>query len=225
MSTPSLPAAMSPHDALDAALPRGPGRPPAMRRRWAPVRTLGSRHRERVAAHLLALDDEDRQRRFGHLASDERIRHYAQQIDFERDQVFGVFDRRLRLVAMVHLAFEAAAAAVEDAVEFGISVLPQARGRGLGSLLFEHAATHARNRGRSTMLIHLARDNAAMLAIVRRAGAVLSYDGHEALARLALPADTLGSQIAELLSHQAAEFDYRLKLQVLRLDALRTRPD
>ena len=218
-------ATMSPHDALDAAVPHvmaGPGR---ARPRWAPVRTLGARHRERVLAHLLALDDEDRQRRFGHLASDERIRHYALQIDFERDQVFGVFDRRLRLVAMVHLAYEAAAAVDGGAVEFGISVLPQARGRGLGSLLFEHAATHARNRGRSTMLIHLARDNAAMLAIVRRSGATISFDGHEALARLALPADTLGSQIAELLGHQAAEFDYRIKLQVLRLDALRRRPD
>jgi ribosomal protein S18 acetylase RimI-like enzyme len=208
---------MSPNDTPDAAPPRA-ALPPASRRRWVPIRTLGSHHRARVEAHLLALDDADRQRRFGHLASDERIRHYAQQIDFERDLVFGVFDRRLRLVAMVHLAFDPDG----DAAEFGISVLPRVRGRGIGSQLFEHAVTHARNRGRGTLLIHLARDNAAMLAIVRKAGAALSFDGHEALARLPLPADTLGSQIAELLGHQAAELDYRLKLQVLRLGALRT---
>jgi hypothetical protein len=71
------------------------------------------------------------------------------------------------------------------------------------------------------MHIHLARDNAAMLGIVRRAGASLSFEGPDAVAELPLPADTLGSQIEELLGHQAAEFDYRFKLQVLRLDALR----
>ena len=186
--------------------------------RWVPIRTLGEEHRAQMTAHLLALDNADRIRRFGHLASDERIAHYAQGIDLQRDMVFGVFNRRLRLVAMVHLAFGAADAVPGGGVEFGVSVLARSRGRGLGSQLFEHAVTHARNRGAGTMLIHLARDNAAMLAIVRRAGAALRFDGGDALAELPLPADTLGSQIQELLGHQAAELDYRLKLAVLRLD-------
>jgi GNAT superfamily N-acetyltransferase len=166
---------------------------------------------------MLALDDQDRAWRFGHLASDERIRHYAEQMDFGIDAMFGVFDRRLQLVAMVHLAFQPEGAAAE----FGISVLPQMRGRGVGALLFGHAVTLARNRNINTLIIHLARDNAPMLAIVRRAGAALAFDGSDAIATLPLPADTLGSQIQEMLEHQAAEFDYRLKLQVLRLDALR----
>jgi ribosomal protein S18 acetylase RimI-like enzyme len=187
---------------------------------WAPVRTLGERHRERVAEHLLALNEADRMLRFGHLASDERIHHYAEQLDFERDEVLGVFNRRLKLVAMAHLAFGPA----RDTAEFGVSVNARVRGRGLGAQLFEHAVTHARNRGAHTMLIHLARDNAAMLGIVRRAGAALRFEGTDALAELPLPANTLGSQIQELMGHQAGEFDYRLKLQVLRLDAMRPRP-
>lgn len=186
---------------------------------WAPVRSLGERHRPRVAEHLLTLDDNDRQLRFGHLASDERIRSYAERIDFARDEVFGVFSRRLKLVAMAHLAFDTG----RDSAEFGVSVNAKARGRGLGSQLFDHAVTHARNRGANTMVIHLARDNAAMLSIVRSAGAALRFEGTDALAELPLPADTLGSQIQELLGHQAGEFDYRVKLQVLRLDALRPR--
>ena len=186
---------------------------------WAPVRTLSEQHRAQVAEHLLALDDADRILRFGHLASDDRIRHYAEQLDFERDEVFGIFNRRLKLAAMAHLAFGPAG----DSAEFGVSVNARARGRGLGSQLFDHAVVHARNRGAHTMLIHLARDNAAMLGIVRRAGAALRFEGTDALAELPLPADTLGSQIQELLGHQAGEFDYRLKLQVLRLDAMRPR--
>jgi GNAT superfamily N-acetyltransferase len=186
-------------------------------RNWVPIRALGARHRQRVAQHLLALNDEDRAWRFGHLASDERIQHYVEQMDFHADAMFGVFDRRLTLVAMVHLAFQPQC----EAAEFGISVLPQMRGRGVGALLFEHAVTLARNRNVHTLIIHLARVNAPMLAIVRRAGAALAFDGSDAIATLPLAADTLGSQIQEMLGHQAAEFDYRLKLQALRLDALR----
>ena len=142
-------------------------------------------------------------------------------MDFDADEIFGVFDRRLNLVALVHLAFGAAGELADGTAEFGISVLPRMRGKGAGSLLFEHAVTLARNRGVHTMLIHLARDNGAMLAIVRNAGASLSFEGTDALATMPLPANTLGSQIQELLSHQTAELDYRLKMQVLRLDALR----
>jgi ribosomal protein S18 acetylase RimI-like enzyme len=186
-----------------------------------PIRNLGARHRPRIVEHLLGLDAQDRLLRFGHVASDDRIRSYAAQLDFERDEVFGVFDRRLQLVAMAHLAFDPATSQAGDSAEFGVSVVPRLRGRGLGAHLFDHAVTHARNRGIRTMHIHLARDNAAMLGIVRRAGASLSFEGPDAVAELPLPADTLGSQIEELLGHQAAEFDYRFKLQVLRLDALR----
>ena len=208
-------------EAIDAALPLGAALSPGAPHRWVPIRTLGSRHRTRVRDHLLALNEDDRLRRFGHIASDDRIRHYAEQMDFDADEIFGIFDRRLQLVAMVHLAFGAPGELPAATAEFGISVLPRARQRGMGALLFEHAVTLARNRGVQTMIIHMARDNNAMLAIVRRAGAGLSFDGADAVATLPLAADTLGSQIQEMLDHQSAEFDYGLKLQLLRLDALR----
>ena len=184
--------------------------------RWVPIRALGTTHRRRALEHLLALAPEDRSRRFGHLASDERIEQYVQAMDFNADAIFGVFDRSLRLGALVHLAFGAPGVLPAGTAEFGISVLPRMRGRGVGALLFEHAVTIARNRGIRTLLINLARDNAPMLSIVRRAGASVTFDGSDAQATLALPADTLGSQIHELLDHQAAEFDYRIKRQGLR---------
>jgi ribosomal protein S18 acetylase RimI-like enzyme len=118
---------------------------------------------------------------------------------------------------MVHLAFQAQGCAAE----FGISVLPAVRGRGIGALLFEHAVTLARNRRVHQLLIHLARDNAPMLAIVRRAGAELAFDGSDAIATLPLASDTLGTQIQEMLGHHAAEIDYRLKWQALRLERVR----
>ena len=209
------PSLNSQTDHLETALPTGP--PPAGKPwHWLPVRTLAEHHRGRVLDHLLTLGDQDRHLRFGHVASDEQIGRYVTQLDFGRDEIFGVFDDRLTLVAMAHLAFDG------DGwlAEFGVSVFPHLRGRGIGARLFSHAVTHARNRGAHSMAIHIARENTAMLSIVRRAGAQISFDGPDAVAQLGLPADTLGSQLEAIVERHAADFDYRIKLQVLRLDKL-----
>lgn len=182
--------------------------------RWVPIRTLHARHRAQVRAHLLALDGADRTRRFGHLASDERIKTYVDQMDFDRDEIFGTFDRRLCLLTLGHLAMDKAA----GSAEFALSVLARARGRGLGSQLFHHAITHARNRGVHTLVLNVAYDNAPMMAIIRRAGAAIDRGGPDVAASLALPADSLGSKLEELLDHQAAEIDFRVKRLSLRLD-------
>ena len=205
-------------DLLEAALPKGTGARAS--RTWVAIRNLGPQHRGRILTHLLALNEKDRLLRFGQVATDEQIRTYAEHLDFERDLVFGVFSRRLQLLAMAHLAFEPSTDPPAAAVEFGVSVLERARGRGYGAQLFDHAVTHARNRGARDMLIYIARENSAMLAIVRRAGASMRFDGAEVTARLPLPSDTLASQLEELVGHQAAEIDYRMKMHVLRLDRL-----
>ena len=60
-----------------------------------PIRSLGPGHRHRIAAHLLALDAQDRYLRFGYATSDEQIRRYVDHLDFVRDDIFGIFNRRL----------------------------------------------------------------------------------------------------------------------------------
>ena len=201
---------------LEKALPRS-SKPRHHRLwNWLPIRNLAERHRSRVLDHLLLLGEEDRHLRFGHVASDDQIRQYVAHLDFTRDELFGVFDARLRLVAMSHLAF----APDHRSAEFGVSVHSRLRGRGIGGRLFHHAVVHGRNRGARSMAIHLARENAAMLSIVRRSGAVLSFEGADVVAQLPLPAETLASQIGAMVESQAADIDYRIKLQVLRLDRL-----
>jgi GNAT superfamily N-acetyltransferase len=96
-------------------------------------------------------------------------------------------------------------------VEFGVSVLPQARARGLGSRLFEHALIRSRNRHTDTLFIHALSENAAMLKIARRAGATVERDGSDTRAWLKLPPDTLASHVEESLESHAAEADYQFK--------------
>jgi RimJ/RimL family protein N-acetyltransferase len=193
---------------------------------WVPIRSLSARHRPRIASHLLALPEHDRYLRFGFAASDEQIGHYVGRIDFERDEVLGLFNRRLKLLALAHLAFLDAQGGAATRAEFGVSVLPAARGRGYGKRLFDLAALHARNRGVQTLVIHALSENTAMLRIARQAGAEVVRDGSEAQAMLQLPTETLVSHVEQMLESSAAEWDYRFKQQARRvqraIDALAT---
>jgi len=177
-----------------------------------PIRSLGANHRERIAHHLMALDPHDRYLRFGFTANDEQIQRYADSLNFDRDEIFGIYNRRLELLAMAHLAF-AADDKLSACAEFGVSVLKSARGRGYGARLFDRAAMHARNEGVSRMFIHALSENTTMLKIARKAGATVERDGSESQAHLNLLPATLDSRLSELLAEQVAQTDYRIKVQ------------
>lgn len=189
---------------------------------WVPVRKLAARHRPRIVEHLLALREQDRHLRFGYVASDEQIAHYVDHIDFDRDEVFGVFNRRLELVAMAHLAYldPQADGAARTAAEFGVSVSEHLRGRGIGARLFDHATLHARNRGIDTLVIHALSENTPMLRIAHRAGASVVRSGGDADATLRLPPEDMASRLEAMVEDGAGELDYSLKRRVRQIDGL-----
>ena len=173
-----------------------------------------------ILGHLLALGERDRYLRFGYMASDTQIGRYVEQLDFERDEVFGIFNRRLELVAMAHLAYLGPGSDAPNPphAEFGVSVAPAVRGRGYGERLFDHAALHARNRGIDTLMVHALSENTAMLKIVRNAGARIERDGPESQAWVRLAPDSLASHVEALVEDRAADLDYKLKRNAHRAD-------
>jgi len=177
-----------------------------------PIRSLGVGHRTRIAAHLLALNAQDRFLRFGYAAQDHNIQAYVDGLNFERDDIFGIYNRRLELIAVAHLAYTVNPE-FKACAEFGVSVRHKARGRGYGARLFERATMHARNEGVELLFVHALSQNTAMLKIARNAGAVVERDGTESEAFLRLPPATLDSRIAEMVEEQFALTDYRLKIQ------------
>ena len=211
---------MNPNDRSTSPAATSDATPRNDRPTWIPIRSIAPRQRERILTHMLGLDERDRYLRFGYAATDAQIARYVDQIDFDRDEVFGVFDRRLRLIAVAHLAYAPEGSSHRAEAEFGVSVLPHARGRAYGRRLFEHSVLHARNQGVDTLHVHALTENAAMLHIARAAGAVVEREGSESEARLRLPPDTVASQVEQLIGEGAAELDYRIKQQALRLDAL-----
>jgi RimJ/RimL family protein N-acetyltransferase len=177
-----------------------------------PIRSIGPAQVESIQSHLLALDSHDRYLRFGYAANDEQIARYVASLNFQRDELFGIFNRKLELIAMAHLAFSIDPQC-RSCAEFGVSVSRQARGRGYGSRLFERAVMHARNEGVSQLFIHALSENTAMLKIARKAGAVIERDGSESEAHLRLPPADFDSRVTELFNEQVARTNYHLKAQ------------
>jgi len=181
----------------------------------APICALGEEHRPAIESHLLALSDSDRYLRFGYAARDAQIRRYVEGLRFGCDEIFGVFNKHLELIAMTHLAYSLESTHANVA-EFGVSVSAHARGRGYGKQLFDRAVTHARNHGVTMLLIHALSENAAMLSIARKAGARIMRDGSESECHLALPPADFESHVTELLEDRVARTNYRLKAHTHR---------
>jgi RimJ/RimL family protein N-acetyltransferase len=176
------------------------------------IRELSEKDRERLLAHFLELDEDDRLLRFGQVTPDHVIENYVRMLDFSRDTVFGVFDRHLELVGVGHLAYLPAEGDTRTA-EFGVSVSESVRGQGIGTKLFERAAIRSRNTHVTTLYIHCLSRNTTMMHIAKKAGMKIEYAYGEADAYLTLAPADQNSIISEMLQEQAAVFDYVLKRQ------------
>ncbi len=190
---------------------------------WIPIRQLRARHRQQILDHLIQLDDHDRYLRFGFQAPLEQLSRYTASINFKRDEVYGIFNTRLKLMAVAHLAdlgdLQHPAGEAGRAMEFGVSVLPSARGLGLGQRLFDHAIQHARNRHANALVIHALTENRPMLKIAMRAGARLETSGADSEAWLSLPPDSLATHLEGLAQDLGAELVLRIRAQSLRIRA------
>ena len=179
------------------------------------IRSLGVAHRQRIIRHLLALEESDRHLRFGYIANEEQIRKYVEGINFERDDLFGIYNRRLELIAMTHVAYSVDKD-FSSCAEFGVSVLKRYRSRGCGSILFQRAIVHARNEGVQMLFIHALTENKSMIHIARKAGASVENDGSETNAYLLLPDASFQSRLSEMVDEQLGQLNYGLNLQAKR---------
>lgn len=181
-----------------------------------PVRELHAGHREEILQHLLQLNDEDRRLRFGTQTPDGVIVHYVEQLNFNKDNVFGVFDLNLRLIGMAHLAYLPEIKAQARAAEFGVSVLPEGRSQGLGTALLQRSAVHARNTRIESLYVHCLANNKAMMHLAQKAKMRVEYAYGDADAYLKLLPASPASIVEEAANEQWADMDYALKANLRR---------
>ena len=94
-----------------------------------PIVPLSAEHLPSILQHLKDLSEHDRHLRFGYTATDEHINRYVQSLNFERDEIYGIFNTDLEIIAMAHLALIKQDGHASSS-EFGVSESSHARGRG-----------------------------------------------------------------------------------------------
>ncbi len=182
------------------------------------VHQLTAADRPRIVSHFLQLDDDDRRLRFGTVLDDAGIRSYCDKLDFDSGAAFGVYGAALVLDGVAHLALW------QGAAEVGLSVLAGARGAGIGGLLFDRAALHARNLGIAELFMHCLRENEAIRHIARRAGMRIVTEAGEADAYLELPKPTPLTIGQELYEQQCALIDWTLMHQLAQVERAAKKP-
>ena len=80
--------------------------------------------------------------------------------------------------------------------------------------MFERASIHAVNNRIKTIYIHALSENAPMLKIAKKHGAVLHREGSETEAYVKLGRPTIDTHLVELMSEQYAKTNYDIKSQV-----------
>lgn len=185
-------------------------------RQFVRISSLRPDDRAQIAKHLHALPERDRYFRFGFAATDKQIQSYVDGLNFERDHVYGIYNRQADLVAVAHVAqmnelYQAPLSfglGYSDKAEFGVSVLPAYRSKGYGGRLFNRAVIHARNQGVSEFHIQALTENTRMLRIAIKQGATLVNHGSETEAHLLLPEADLDSRMSELVAEHFGNVDY-----------------
>jgi RimJ/RimL family protein N-acetyltransferase len=176
------------------------------------IKQLSVISREALRRHFLALPSEDVRLRFGSGMSAEGINAYVDKVDFDRDAVLGVFDENLQLTGVAHLALDPE----HDAAELGVSVLPEHRGQGIGTALFERAEAHARNHYIKILFMHCLTENQPMMHIASKSGMqVVAAGSGDADAYLQLTPPDAANVAGELIQERVALWDIALKAQFL----------
>ena len=142
---------------------------------------LNDDDRAGLLRHYLALAPEDRRLRFGLQVTDDFIGSFVERVDFDRDVVFGVCSGTGSWLGIGHLV------PGNGAAELGLSVLPEARGKGLGAAIFRFAVAHAARNGVRRLFMHFLTRNKAILSIARSARMQIESEAGESDAHLVVP--------------------------------------
>jgi GNAT superfamily N-acetyltransferase len=147
----------------------------------------------KILEHLLALTPADRRCRFHGLTSDERIRHYCDEMTRREAHLIGCLEGE-RLVGLIEIV--PCGEGAERRGEVGMSVAPDRRDHGIGHALVQHALDFAANHGVALVFGYLP-DNVRIPRIVHDLGGRVNRLAAEA--QLPAPAPTAFSLYLEAI--------------------------
>ena len=134
---------------------------------------------ERIRLHLLSLNADDRTLRFGYGIADPGIAAYVARLDYEQDYVAGLSRADGSIAALAHAGIR------DGEADFGLSVIHELRGHGLGQVLFEHVIALAWQAGAERVLCHSI--SPAVIHMASRHGFRRPGGSHDAVLTLERP--------------------------------------
>jgi RimJ/RimL family protein N-acetyltransferase len=156
---------------------------------------------QQVRQHFLQLDANDRRLRFGLVVTDRFIEHYVDNVFEDTDsEVFVIFDQEC-VAAVCHVAVQ------RQEGELGVSVLPQYRGSGMASALFDRAVSYLRTHHAVTVYMHCLKENQVMQHIARKNNMQVLTDQDESDARLSIEHPTVLTLYQESRANRLALID------------------
>jgi GNAT superfamily N-acetyltransferase len=177
------------------------------------IRKLWPVESDAYCEHLLRLDPESRQNRFGGAIADDMIRTYAATMRGPDAMVHGYFvDGVLR--GVVDMRYLGTTHRYEAEAAFSIEKPWQSHG--VGSALLERSLLAARNRGIKMMHVCCLPENRRMQQLARKFDAEMSFDFGTVIGKMETQSPTPLSVMRELVvdghSFAAAYFDFQSRL-------------
>lgn len=145
---------------------------------------LGVPARAEILAHFRQLSAADLALRFSATMSDIALERYVDSLDFIHDTIIAARSRNGEVTGIAQLI--PVGSDRGGAAEVAFSLVPAARGKGLGSRLMREAVAAAQRRGITHLFAQVCPRNAPMLAILRHAGMTLAREDCEMVGSLAL---------------------------------------
>lgn len=159
-------------------------------------------HYDDFKNHLKRLPPWDKYLRFGYPIADYQIDNYIENLDKNKDLIYGVYDEKLNLIGAIHCAFS------DHTMEIGISVDPDHRKKGIGSKLFGHAIIAGRNRGCKKIVTFCLTENSWMMNHAKKIGMKINRESGDAHAQIdVLPGHVL-TWIEELRENNLGFWEY-----------------
>jgi RimJ/RimL family protein N-acetyltransferase len=130
------------------------------------IRKLFIREAPSVCAFFIALNPEDRYRRFCRPMTDPAIRAYTAQIDWSETVMLGAFNRNAELIGLLELCDAGPYA------EIGLAVDSKYRKQGVAKALMNRALHEAAQSGKARVMLSCLKENIPMRRLARSAGLI-----------------------------------------------------
>lgn len=143
-----------------------------------PVYILNSTHIDKIICHFEELSKSDRRLRFGFPINSDGIKRYVNNINFDKKECLGYFDKNGDIKGVAHLSQNEK----DYVAELGVSVNKALQGKGIGFSLLIHSAHWAKYLGYDFINIECLNNNIKIINWVKKAGFPIQRIGFEALA-------------------------------------------